>query len=109
MLGNLRTFKSDAKYNLVWCTGVSDYLTDWLFKALLLRLLRYLAKNGQLVIGNFCENNPTRDYMECGEWFLNHRSESKLKSLVEDTGISFESLYFGYEPEKVNLFMHIRV
>lgn len=107
--GNLKSFRSGNKYDLVWCSGVFDYLPDGLFRALLPRLLKHVANDGQFVLGNFSENNPTRDYMECGEWFLHHRSEVKLRSLAEDSGISPGSIYIEHEPENVNLFLHIKL
>ncbi|MBV5340744.1 MAG: class I SAM-dependent methyltransferase [Deltaproteobacteria bacterium] len=104
---NIFRFRTMKRYDLVWSAGLFDYLDDRLFKHLLTHLYSLVAGNGQLVIGNFSEANPSRAYMEFGEWLLLHRKSEKLKALAEECGIDPNMIKVGSEPEGVNLFLHV--
>ncbi len=101
-------FSSTKRFTLVWCAGVFDYLDDRLFIITLKRLLRLVAEGGQVVLGNFSTDNPTRPIMEFGGWNLYHRSEEDLFSLATLAGIAKSQITIGSEPKKVNVFLHIR-
>jgi SAM-dependent methyltransferase len=105
---NALRFSTDKKYRLIWSAGLFDYFNDKTFKFLLKRYFSMLDVDGEIVIGNFSDNNPNRTYMELGEWFLNHRSESELLTLVEECELSASSVFIGQEPLGVNLFLHIK-
>lgn len=106
---NIFKFRSDKQFKLIWSAGLFDYLDDKAFKILLKRLCSMLSEGGELVIGNFSHNNPTRNYMEIfGEWSLIYRSEEELKSLALDSGIEGKHIKICQEPERVNLFLHIK-
>jgi extracellular factor (EF) 3-hydroxypalmitic acid methyl ester biosynthesis protein len=64
--------------------------------------------SGEMVIGNFHENNPSRYYMEFGCWYLNHRNESSMKKIAIQNGIPENNITISSEDEGVNLFMHIK-
>ncbi|HLM61975.1 MAG TPA: class I SAM-dependent methyltransferase, partial [Pyrinomonadaceae bacterium] len=105
---NAFKFKTDRKYELIWSAGLFDYFNDKRFKFLLKCLYSFLAPGGELVIGNFSENNPTRNYMEIlGDWILHHRSKKLLINLAEECGVSPDSIRVGEEAEGINLFLHI--
>ena len=104
---NAFRFTSKLKYDLVWSAGLFDYLDDKLFVFLCHKLYALVAPGGKLVIGNFSTNNPSRDYMEFGEWHLNHRSEDDLLWLARKIGLNSESVTIQQEPMGVNLFKHI--
>lgn len=75
-------FRTNEHYLLIWAAGIFDYFDNDTFVRLLKRYLCFLDEKGELVIGNFSPNNPTRNYMEIvGDWYLNHRSADKLISL----------------------------
>ena len=106
---NVFKFRSDKQFDLIWSAGLFDYLNDRPFKLLIKRLYPLLLKGGELVVGNFSHNNPTRDYMEIfGEWYLIHRCEDELLSLACDAGIQGDHIKICKEPEGVNLFLHIK-
>lgn len=106
---NAFRFVPRKKYQLVWSAGLFDYLDDNSFKALLQRLYDCVDEGGELVIGNFSDSNPTRNYMELlGEWFLHHRSREQLVVLAQASGFPNSVLSVGQEEEGVNLFLHIR-
>lgn len=105
---NAFRFKIEKRYDVIWSAGLFDYFNDKQFCFLLKRLLGFLSPGGELVVGNFSENNPSRNYMEIlGDWFLNHRSAEHLIGLAENCGVNRNAIRIGSEPEGVNLFLHI--
>lgn len=101
---NIFYFRGRKKYDLIWSAGLFDYLDDRLFKLLLKKIYKQLNPDGRLVVGNFSPNNPSRDYMEFGQWYLNHRSEEELLLLADGLQgkVSIEK-----EQEGINLFLTI--
>lgn len=104
---NIFRYRDEKPYELIWSAGLFDYLDDKSFIMLLRRLYKMLKPEGQIIVGNFSTKNPTRDYMEFGEWFLRHRTEEELLSLAEATKIKDISAAIGKEPQGINLFLHI--
>lgn len=104
--GNALTFATGQRYDLVWSAGLFDYFEDWAFGFMLRRLRALLNPNGELVIGNFSSVNPSRAYMELGEWFLKHRSPVTLEALARRAGFSSDQIAVRSEPTGVNLFLH---
>lgn len=105
---NALKFIPSGKYDLIWSAGLFDYLTDRLFVRLTRSLLPFVKPGRQVVVGNFSELNSSRDYMELmGDWCLRHRSEATLRSLAIQTGTPAGSVRVDWEPEGVNLFLHV--
>lgn len=95
-------------YDLVWSAGLFDYLSDRLFVHLLSALLKVAKPGGEVVIGNFSDFNPSRDFMELfGHWHLRHRSRETLLSLAAQAGVQPAQIQILWEPEGVNYFVHI--
>lgn len=67
-----------------------------------------VVPGGELVIGNFSSTNPSRDYMEFGEWFLHHRCEEDLINLAKHSDIDYKNIIVDSEPFGVNLFLRLR-
>ena len=66
-------------------------------------------EKGEIIIGNFNNENPSRDYMEMvGDWMLTHRSENELIALAVKAGAKPTKVWVGQEPEGINLFLHIK-
>jgi len=105
---NIFRLKVYDKYSLIWSAGLFDYLDKKLFISLLKRFLALCEPDGEIIIGNFSKNNPTRDYMEFAHWFLYHRDEEELIQLAVECGISDENIFVDKEPEGVNLFLRIK-
>lgn len=107
---NALKFVPVEKYDLIWSAGLFDYLTDRLFTRLMRSLMPFVKSGGEVVVGNFSEINASRDYMELmGDWYLEHRSEAKLRELAEKAGARAEAVDVRWEPEGVNLFVHVKV
>lgn len=107
---NIFRHKTDIKYDIIWSAGLFDYFNDKAFLIVLRNFKNWLKPQGEIIIGNFNENNnPSRNYMEIfGEWFLNHRTEDELLGLALNAGFSKDKVFIGKEPENVNLFLHIK-
>jgi len=108
---NIFKYSTDKKYDLVWSAGLFDYFTDRAFVLCLKKLKMFTAQGGEIIIGNFNEdNNPSRDYMEVfGDWNLIHRSKQKLIDLALQAGFTSDQIIVGREEQDVNLFLHIKV
>jgi len=111
MHSNIFRFENDQKYDVIWSAGLFDYMNDKAFLLLLDKFRNWLAPGGEIVIGNFNEeNNPSRDYMEImGDWHLIHRTENQLKDLAKQAGFLNNQIKVGREELNVNLFLHIKL
>jgi len=106
---NALKFVPSGKYDLIWSAGLFDYLTDRLFVCLVRSLLPFVERGGEVVVDNFSEFNASRDFMELmGDWLLRHRSAETLQTLAMTAGSSQREVRVDWEPEGVNLFVHIR-
>lgn len=106
---NVLRFLPAKGYDLVWSAGLFDYLADRSFVYLLKALMAVTRRGGEVVVGNFSDFNPSRDYMELlGDWSLQHRTRDHLRTLALEAGASADSIEVQWEPEGVNLFLHIR-
>jgi SAM-dependent methyltransferase len=105
---NIFKWRANGLYDFIWSAGLFDYLKDDAFKALYRRLAVLLNPSGRLVVGNFSPENPTRDYMEFGEWNLHHRSKVELIRLAESCEIPQAVLQVEEEPQGINLFLHLQ-
>ncbi len=106
-LGNVLRYRDDRTYDLVWCSGVMDYLVDPLARRLLSRA-RTWAPRGEVVIGNFSEESASREAMEItARWFLEYRSPQGLIQLAVEAGAAPEQIHIEQEPTGTNLFLRI--
>lgn len=106
---NAFRFKPDYQYELIWSAGLFDYFNDKLFVRLLNRMYALVKTGGELVIGNFSSNNPSRAVMEVfGQWYLHHRGEEKLIELALLAGVPESLIHVSQEEEGVNLFLHVK-
>ena len=98
-LSNVFRFRTKEKFDLVWSSGLFDYLNDRLAIALIKKMWRWAKEGGKVVVGNFHPRNPSRSFMEwCGQWFLIHRTEDDYRRLCRSAGIPEESIQFDREP-----------
>lgn len=105
---NIFRFRPDQQYDIVWSAGVFDYFSDRQFTMLIKRLYTYVKEGGELVVGNFSTENPSRAHMEIiSDWHLQHRDEEHLARLVVDAGVEPQNIRCDKEEEGVNLFLHV--
>lgn len=106
---NIFRFRTEERFDIVWSAGLFDYFDDRGFVLILKKLLECATDNGEIIIGNFNDENPSRTYMEMvGDWILHHRSTEQLVQLAIAAGANPEGVWVGQEPEGINLFLHIR-
>ena len=96
-----------APYDVIYCAGLCDYLTDRACRLLVQAIAALLTPGGALFITNVAEGNPVRSTMEyLLEWFLHHRKAGDLSTLLrhellQDVSVSTDST-------GVNLFAELR-
>lgn len=106
---NVLRFVPGQGYDVAWSAGLFDYLSDRIFIHLLKAMISVTKPGGEVVIGNFSDFNPSRDYMELlGHWQLVHRSRETLLALAERAGASRNQIQVLWEAEGVNYFLHIQ-
>ena len=95
--------QSSLKIN-VFGTQVGCYMY-----VLLKKYISNLKTDGEMIIGNFSTDNPTRKVMEVmTEWFLYHRDATKLLDITSDSGIGLNRAEVEREPLGINLFLRIK-
>jgi len=106
---NVIRFSPDKKFDLIWSAGLFDYFKGKHFVYLIKRYYEYLNENGEMIIGNFSIENPSRRSMEifC-DWFLYHRSEDELKQFALQAGVDESKIEVIREPLGINLFLKIK-
>lgn len=105
---NVFHWRARRRYDLIWSAGLFDYLDDRAFVTLIKHLAPLLEPEGCMVIGNFSPANPTRDFMEFGEWFLNYRDEGALLELGAEPARSGCRVWVEREPCGINLFLNVQ-
>jgi len=99
---------ADQKYDLIYCAGLFDYLSDRVCKRLMNILYDMLAPGGLLLATNVHASNPNRNSMDFFlEWHLVHRNRAELERLRPDRAP--EGSFRGeQEFTGVNVFIEVR-
>ncbi|WP_017730851.1 SAM-dependent methyltransferase [Nafulsella turpanensis] len=106
---NIFRFDTEEQYEVVWSAGLFDYFDNRTFVRILRKLIKWTAPGGELIVGNFSNDNPSRAYMEIfGDWHLQHRSPGELKLLALEAGALPAQVMVDTEPLGINLFLRIR-
>ena len=106
---NVIRYTPEKKYDLIWSAGLFDYFKSKHFVFLLKKYYEYLKEDGELIIGNFNTENPSRRAMEIlGDWFLYHRSVDELKKFALQAGVEESKIDVFQEPLGVNLFLRVK-
>jgi extracellular factor (EF) 3-hydroxypalmitic acid methyl ester biosynthesis protein len=106
---NALRYRPERQFDLIWCSGLFDYLSDKAFVFLASRIREMLPPGGLMAVGNFSEDNPSRAYMEIiGEWFLIHRSAERLLQLAKAAGFSLSGSRVMSDKTGVNLFLVVQ-
>lgn len=103
---NALRWRDSSKFDLIWSSGIFDYLSDKNAIYLMKTLHDTLAQNGRLVVGNFSHDHAARAYMEsvC-HWFLLHRSPEDLIRLGQKAGFMTRNMRVISDASGVNLFL----
>jgi SAM-dependent methyltransferase len=106
---NVLRFKPYQWYDLIWSAGLFDYFKDRHFVYMINKYYKYLAEEGEFIIGNFSNSNPTRRLMEVlSDWYLNHRSKYDLVRMALEAKALENNVEVDMEELGVNLFLKIK-
>ncbi len=95
-------------YDLVYCAGLFDYLSQKVCKCLVELFVKLLAKNGLIVFTNVASTNPSIGWMEYVlEWNLVYRSDWEMLDLIPLNGTVLQS-DLKRDETGVNLFLELR-
>ena len=90
--------------DIIYSSGLCDYLDDRLTLALIKRCFDHLNPGGALIIGNFSRSNPDRLFMDhLLYWRLIYRDNRDLQTLFDRSPFG-KNLEIIAEEEGVNLF-----
>ncbi|MFC2081272.1 class I SAM-dependent methyltransferase [Bacteroidota bacterium] len=106
---NVLRYKPHKIYDLIWSAGLFDYFKEKHFTYLIGKYLKYLAKDGEYIIGNFSHVNPTKRLMEVlSDWYLNHRSKYDLIRMAVEAEADEDQVSVDMEELGINMFLRIR-
>jgi SAM-dependent methyltransferase len=106
---NVLRFKPYLWYDLIWSAGLFDYFKDRHFVYMINKYYKYLADDGEYIIGNFSTSNPTKRLMEVlSDWYLNHRSKNDLVRMALEADAVEDHVKVEMEELGVNLFLRIK-
>jgi extracellular factor (EF) 3-hydroxypalmitic acid methyl ester biosynthesis protein len=95
-------------FDLVYCAGLFDYLSDRICQRLMNIFYDLVAPGGLLVATNVDSSNPSRNWMEYAlEWHLVYRSRKQLECLAPD-GASPGCFTVRSDVTGVNIFIEVR-
>ncbi len=91
--------------DIIYSSGLTDYLDDRLIVSLVNRCYEQLKPGGTLMVGNFGLENPDRAFMDhVLHWRLIHRGPDELRAIFAKTPFG-EDVDVIAEEEGVNLFV----
>lgn len=95
-------------YDVVYCAGLFDYLSDKICKRLMGLFHRLLAPGGLLIATNVHANNPSRHWMEfVVDWHLVYRDDDGFLQLAPE-GAAPETVKVETDETGVNVFLEVR-
>ena len=98
----------NGTFDVVYCAGLFDYLSDRICKRLMSIFYDLLAPGGLLVATNVDASNPSKNWMEyVVEWHLVYRNMEQLNTLAPD-GAPPGSFTVRAESLGVNIFLEVR-
>jgi extracellular factor (EF) 3-hydroxypalmitic acid methyl ester biosynthesis protein len=98
----------ENQYDLVYCAGLFDYLSDQVCQRLTNLLYEWVAPGGLLVTTNVDGSNPSRHTMEyLLEWHLIYRNSSQFATLVPERSPPGSAVVKS-DPTGVNIYLEVR-
>ncbi|MEC5129119.1 response regulator [Verrucomicrobiales bacterium BCK34] len=77
----------EQKYDLVYCAGLYDYLSDRLCRSVTDYLYSLTKPGGKVLVSNYAPPNPLKNFMEyILDWELIHRSVDDFHTIMKKTG-----------------------
>lgn len=99
---------AQPRYDLIYCAGLFDYLSDRICQRLMGIFYEMLAPGGLLVATNVDPSNPSRHGMELLlDWHLIYRNQEQLKWL-HPQGVPAENIVTKADETGVNIYIEVR-
>jgi extracellular factor (EF) 3-hydroxypalmitic acid methyl ester biosynthesis protein len=107
--GNKSVVTTDGKkYELIYCAGLFDYLSDRTCKQLMSIFYDWLAPGGLIVATNVDDCKPFRHMLEFVlDWHLIYRDVNKGAALIPDR-VPADARRVQKDPTEVNVFIEVR-
>jgi len=97
-----------GSYDLIYCSGLYDYLNDRIVKALNSYLYDQLRPGGLMVVGNFAPCTPVINFIEHFlDWFLIYRDSRQFAALAPEQATPDQYGVYS-EPTGANIFLDVR-
>lgn len=99
------------KYDLIYSTGLFDYLNYRISERLISNLRKILNPNGLLIVSDVRDkySNPSVHYMEwVGDWNLLYRDDNEFRKIFYDSGFCDNELKSLYEQQGIMQYMSAR-
>ncbi|MBA1145739.1 class I SAM-dependent methyltransferase [Ectothiorhodospiraceae bacterium WFHF3C12] len=95
---------SDDYYDVIYCAGLFDYLSDRICSRLLNLFHQWCVPRGEILATNVHPANPARNWMEhLLEWYLIYRDEAGMEKL----GAPFTDHEIFRDSTGINIFLKI--
>lgn len=105
---SLQKEDTDQVYDVIYCAGLFDYLSDRVCKRLMGVFYELLAPNGVLVATNVDVSNPNRGWMEyVVEWYLIYRNKEQFINLAPEKA-QRQDISVKTDPSGVNIYLEVR-
>jgi extracellular factor (EF) 3-hydroxypalmitic acid methyl ester biosynthesis protein len=106
--GRQVTLRLEEQYDVIYCAGLFDYLSDKICRRLMTYFYDMLAPGGFLVGTNVDASNPNRNSMDfILEWHLVYRSQAQMLQLSPEQAPP-EACHVETDTTSVNLFLEVR-
>jgi extracellular factor (EF) 3-hydroxypalmitic acid methyl ester biosynthesis protein len=103
-----KAYGSQKTFDLVYCAGVFDYLSDRICKRLMDIFYEILEPGGVLVVTNVDGSNPSRNGMEyLLDWHLVYRNSMQLRSLIPERAC-VDHFSVKTDETGINLYVEVR-
>ena len=100
--------RSEDQYDVVYCAGLFDYLSDQVCRRLMEIMYEWLAPGGLLIATNVEPSNPARQVMEhLLDWHLVYRTGAELRALKPRTADP-DSVFVQCDETGLNVFLEVR-
>jgi chemotaxis methyl-accepting protein methylase len=94
-----------GRQDIIYSSGLTDYLDRRLFVRLIDRCYSQLRDEGVLIVGNFSPNNPNRQFMDhILHWTLIYRDAQELREIFKETAFG-DNVEVVSETHGINLFV----
>ncbi|MCX5713454.1 MAG: class I SAM-dependent methyltransferase [Candidatus Omnitrophica bacterium] len=99
------------KYDLIYSTGLFDYLDERVAVRLVSNLRKLIKKDGIIIISNARDkySNSSSTWMEwIGDWYLIYRAEEEFKKIFVDAGFPAQDVQILAQKSKVMQYCLVR-